>query len=57
MNDNKISETVALLLRTIALGLALNSVYCSATDRMDDAIYSVLSAIFFELYNIEIKKR
>lgn len=57
MNENEKSQTIAFLLRIIALGLALVSVIQSARGMLDDATLSVLLAIFFELYNIEIKKR
>ena len=57
MNENEKSQTIAFLLRIIALGLALVSVIQSARGMLDDATLSALLAIFFELYNIEIKKR
>lgn len=57
MNENEKSQTIAFLLRIIALGLALVSVIQSARGRLDDATLSVLLAIFFELYNIETRLR
>lgn len=57
MNDNKNFSALAFAIRIIALGLALNSTYNFATGRMDNAIYSMISAIFFELYNIETRLR
>ena len=57
MNDNKNFLALAFAIRIIALGLALNSTYNFAIGRMDNAIYSMIAAIFFELYNIETRLR
>lgn len=57
MKENEKSQTIAFLLRTISLGLALVSAIQSARGRLDDATLSVLLAIFFELYNIETRLR
>lgn len=57
MNDNKKLETLAFFIRIIALGLSLGSVYSALTGKIDSAIWNMLSAIFFELYNIETRLR
>lgn len=57
MSDNKKLETLAFFIRIIALGLSLGSVYSALTGKIDSAIWNMLSAIFFELYNIETRLR
>ena len=57
LNENEKSQTIAFLLRIIALGLSLGSVYSAVTGKIDSAIWNMLSAIFFELYNIETRLR
>ena len=57
MNENDMSKTIDFILRIIALGLVIVSVIQSATGKLGDAILSVLLAIFFELYNIERRKK
>lgn len=57
MSENKKLETLAFAIRIIALGMALNSTYNFAIGRVDNAIYSMIAAIFFELYNIETRLR
>lgn len=57
MSENKKLETLAFFIRIIALGLALGSVYSALTGKIDSAIWNMLSAIFFELYNIETRLR
>lgn len=57
MNENKKLETLAFFIRIIALGLSLGSVYSALTGKIDSAIWNMLSAIFFELYNIETRLR
>lgn len=57
MSENKKLETLAFFIRIIALGLSLGSVYSALTGKIDSAIWNMLSAIFFELYNIETRLR
>ena len=57
MSENKNLETLAFFIRSIALGLSLGSVYSALTGKIDSAIWNMLSAIFFELYNIETRLR
>lgn len=57
MSENKNLETLAFFIRIIALGLSLGSVYSALTGKIDSAIWNMLSAIFFELYNIETRLR
>ena len=57
MSENKNLETLAFFIRIIALGLYLGSVYSALTGKIDSAIWNMLSAIFFELYNIETRLR
>lgn len=57
MSENKKLETLAFFIRIIALGLSLGSVCSALTGKIDSAIWNMLSAIFFELYNIETRLR
>ncbi len=57
MSENKKLETLAFFIRIIALGLSLGSVYSATNGRLDEAVWCMLSAIFFELYNIETRLR
>ena len=57
MSENKKLETLAFFIRIIALGLSLGSVYSALTGKIDSAIWNMLSAIFFELYNNETRLR
>ena len=57
MNDNNNFSALAFAIRIIALGMALYSTYNFSIGRMDNAIYSMIAAIFFELYNLETRLR
>lgn len=57
MNDNKKVFDLSLIVRVAAMGLAIGSVYSATNGRLDEAVWCMLSAIFFELYNIETRLR